>query len=76
MRSVCSDIGIRRFTKTIVMDQRLDELATLLLAEAKDDTVNKEAIKKIAFGLKDLAMQVRIDEILAKQQSTMYYQSL
>lgn len=58
------------------MDQRLDELATLLLAETKDDVVNKEAIKKIAFKLNDLAMQVRIDEILAKQQSTKYYQSL
>lgn len=58
------------------MDQKLDMFATLLLAETKDDVVNKEAIKKIAFGLKDLAMQVRIDEILAKQQSTTYYQSL
>lgn len=59
------------------MDQRLDELATLLLAETKDDVINKEAIKKIAFKLNDLAMQVRIDEILAKQQSsTQYYQSL
>jgi len=58
------------------MDQKLDELATLLLAETKD-VVNKEAIKKIAFKLNDLAMQVRIDEILAKQQSsTQYYQIL